>query len=246
MAGVVVPLARGRSGRADSGPDRTELHVRRAVELSYPLFTYAELKRVLRCEYHRLVTQLRDTLSWNEISMVTGMTRAGLNKLGEEIQPREAHNGVRTLLAMLQDAGDEGLTLPKLAGAYYERCQALDDGPSFEEALRALVDSGHVRAVDGRYVTAAAQAEIIEHRLTDGIENTVAAIAEAAREAGPAPAVAQLHRISFKVPADEQRQRELLTAIKRAVCELAEQEEQRVEGDHQWMTVVLAAAPELL
>lgn len=240
---VVVRLPLPEPGATRS--ERTEQHIRRAVDLSYPLYTYAELKRVLRCEYHRLVTELRSTRSWSEISQLTGMTRAGLNKLGEEIPPRAAHNGVRGLLAILQGAGAAGLTLPKLAGAYYERCETLDDGPSFEEALRALVESGEVQAADGRYV-AASYTLVTDATLTDGIEETVGQIAEAARNGGVDP-VPQLHRISFRAPADPVRQREVMTAIKRAVCRIAvETEEGLVGSEERWMTVVIAGAPDLL
>jgi len=228
-----------------SRTERTEHHLRRAVDLSYPLFTYAELKRVLRCEYHRLVTELRSTRSWSEISQLTGMTRAGLNKLGEEIPPRTAHNGVRALLAILQGAGTAGLTLPKLAGAYYSQCETLDDGPSFEEALRALVDSGEVTATEGRYVVATTFTVVTDPTLTDGIEDTVNQIAEAARREGAA-GVPQMHRISFRAPADPARQREVMLAIKRAVCRVAVETEETLTGEERWMTIVVAGAPDLL
>jgi hypothetical protein len=237
---VRLPVPDSRTSRAE----RTEQHIRAAVDLSYPLYTYAELKRVLRCEYHRLVTELRSTRSWSEISQLTGMTRAGLNKLGEEIPPRAAHNGVRGLLAILQAAGDSGLTLPKLAAAYYERCQNLDDGPSFEEALRALVEAGEVVSEEGRYVVASSHSTFVDPDLIDRIQQTVGQIADAARADGK-QGVPQLHRLSFRAPADPHRQREVLRAIKHAVYRLAVETEESLTGDEQWMTVVIAGAPDL-
>jgi hypothetical protein len=254
MAGYDVPLGEPMAASSvvrlpvpegGSRTERAEHHLRRAVDLSYPLYTYNELKRILRCEYHRLVTELRSTRSWSEISLITGMTRAGLNKLGEELPPRTAHNGVRALLAILQDAGTAGLPLPKLAAAYYERCQMLDEGPSFEEALRALVDSGEVRAAEGRYSATGSYTQVTDPTLADGIEATVGQIADAAREEGPG-GVAQLHRISFRAPADPERQREVLLAIKRAVCKVAVETEEALDGDERWLTVVVAGAPDLL
>ena len=227
--------------------DRTDhlaTHIRRAVELSFPLYTYAEVKRILRCEYHRLVVELRATKSWNEISLLSGMTRAGLNKLGDEVTPLVSHNGLRVLLAILQESGAAGLTLPRLASAYYERCPDLEEGPSFEEALRALVDSGDVVATGGRYATAA-----VTHRhdaeLAGGIEDSVGRIAEAVRDQD-GKGVAQLHRISFRAPSDPDAQREVLLAMKQAVLEVAVQTEASIEGEGQWMTIVLGGARELL
>lgn len=229
---------------APSREARTTHHIRRAVELSYPLFTFGELKRLLRCEYHKLVTDLRNTRSWGEISLITGMTRAGLNKLGDELPPRTAHNGVRALLAILQECGGSGLTLPRLAGAYYERCPDLDEGPSFEEALRALVDSGEVVACDGRYM-AAGYTVVTDVMLTDGIEETVSQIADKVRSS-PEPGVPQMHRISFRAPADPDLQRDVMDRMKRAVCNVAVETEEALSGDEQWLTIVLAGAPDLL
>lgn len=225
-------------------PDRTRLleeQVRRAVALSFPLFTYKEFKRLVRCEYHRLVDELRSTRSWAEISLHTGMTRAGLNKLGDEIPPKAHHSVIRTTLQLLQETGPRGLTLAQLAGAFYEANPNLDDGPSLKEAVQELVASGEVTIVEGRYV-AAAVARVGNPGLSEPIEATVHRIAESVRDQD-GEGDAQLDRISFRIPAGSAA--EVLVAVREALVKVATETEEALQGEGQWLTVVLAGAPGL-
>jgi hypothetical protein len=229
--------------------DRMVRYLRRAVELSYPLYTFAELKRVLRCEYHTLVSGLRadSSKTWGELTLLTGMTRAGLNKLGDEVPPRAAHSGIRLLAMILQEEGVQGLPLPRLAARYYERCPDLDDGPSFEEALRALIDTGEVTDVEGRFVCAS-HTKANGATLADEIEVTVARIADAVRDE-QGFGVAQLHRISMRVSADPETQRRIIEAMKDAICSVAieaEAEAEALGGDTEMLTVVLGGGRDLL
>lgn len=129
--------------------ERIRQHLRGAVELSFPLFTYKELKRMVRAQYHTFIMQLRETHTWEELSSLTGMTRAGLNKLGDVVPPKVDANSVRSVWLILERAGEEGLRLGELAAAFYERHDL--DGPDLREAVQALVVSGEVVEVDGRY-----------------------------------------------------------------------------------------------
>ncbi|MEZ4239318.1 MAG: hypothetical protein R3F59_24820 [Myxococcota bacterium] len=241
-------IAGPRAVRTDRS-DRMVRYLRRAVELSYPLYTFAELKRVLRCEYHMLVSSLRTESSktWGELTLLTGMTRAGLNKLGDEVPPRPAHSGIRLLAIVLQEAGPQGLPLPKLAARYYERSPQLDDGPSFEEALRALVDTGEVAEVEGRFVTAS-HFQANGSALADEIEVTVSRIAGRVREEAGF-GVAQLHRVSLRMSSDPEAQRKVLDAMKEAICKVAieaEAEAEALGGETEYVTVVVGGGRDLL
>ena len=119
-----------------------------AVALSLPLYTWKELKSLLRCAYHTHVMQLRDGKTWDEVSLLTGMTRAGINKLGDEVPPRRAGNAMRALALVLQRAED-GLRLPELAAAYFAAVDDLDDAPSLREALVCLTEAGVVEEREG-------------------------------------------------------------------------------------------------
>ena len=227
-------------------------HLKRAVELSYPLYTFSELKRILRCEYHMLIAGLRtqESKTWSELTLLTGMTRAGLNKLGDEVPPRHAHSCIRMLVMILQEAGPEGLSLPKLASRYYEHCPEFEDGPSFEEALRALIDSGEVQEVNNRFAFTAPgdDGEGGGARLVDDIEASVGRIADSVRKEDGF-GVAQLHRVSLRVPTDPEAQRKVLSAMREAVCEVAIEAEadcDRLGGESEWLTVVVGGGPDLM
>ena len=237
MAAQVVALNPNQDREA-----HFEATVRRAVALSFPLYTYKELKRIVRCEYHRFVDRLRQDHTWSEICVLTGMTRAGLNKLGDEIVPKTGHSVIRTTLCLLQGAGSEGMTLAELASRFYEACPDLDDGPSLKEALHALVEAGEVTKSDGRFVAKCEATLLADPDLPGRVEATVRRIAEVVDAEGGRGA-AQMDRISFRVPADRDRAAQVMVDLRQALIELATRVETELDTEGQWLTVVLAGAP---
>ncbi len=219
--------------------DRLRKQLRTAIELSFPLFTYKELKRMVRAQYHTFIMELRDSRTWDDISMLTGMTRAGLNKLGDVVPPKADANSVRSVLFLLHEAGESGLRLGELAAAFYERNDL--DGPDLRDAVQALIDCGHVAETDGRYRAVDDTFHMYYDR--ERIESVVASvhgIAERVVESG-GTGNEGLTRLSFRVPAQSvdtfyDRVRDaLLVTVDELEC---------AEGDAT-VTVVLAAGAEL-
>ena len=69
---------------------------------SFPYFSYKELKDLFRCQFYRLLTELRDEYSWKELCKRFDMTRPGLEKLGDTVPPKPDENVMRWLLLLLQ------------------------------------------------------------------------------------------------------------------------------------------------
>jgi len=240
MAAEVVNLPSAHPSRTE----RLEDHLRDVVALSFPMYTYKELKRLLRCEYHRFVDELRQERTWSEITLLTGMTRAGLNKLGDEIPPRVTHSVIRTTYDLILAGGPEGCTLSQLAAAFYERCPELDDGPSLKEAVQALIDSGEVGCEDARY-TALRPAYIRDPDIAGSIEDTVRQVAAAVRiEDGDG--AAQMDRVRLRLPRDHSVARRCMVAMREAIVDVAVQfESTHASESDELLTVVLAGAPGL-
>jgi len=238
MTAELVPLAR------QTRQDLVREHVRLALELAFPLYTYKELKKLLRCEYHRFVVQLKERHTWDELTALTGMTRAGLNKLGDEVPPRDDRSVVRTILHLLQRAGDEGLRLSELAAGYYEACPDLDETLGFKEALQALLDDGAVVEADGRYCSRGhvrGWAPDLTRSMLESVRRIHRQV-EAEQGAG----AAEMTRFTFQVPSDPRAAEAVLSRMERALVAVAEEAEAEAGDDAQLMTVVLAAGRGML
>ncbi|MFT7519175.1 MAG: hypothetical protein ACI9MC_001315 [Kiritimatiellia bacterium] len=229
-----------------AGPQTLRSHQRelrgvieKAIELSFPLYTYKELKRLLRCEYHGFVSDLREDRTWDEITSVTGMSRAGLNKLGDEVPPTPHHNALRVLALTLQKAGDDGMRIGNLAAAYYEQDPECS-GPGLKECLHSLMRAGMVERKDDRYMLTNARTGYHE-TFPDAIARTVREVAIRASKDGEDRA----HRATFSVPNDPDAIRQIHKSLIEAVVGIIEKAEaQAAESDStRTMTVVLAGSP---
>jgi hypothetical protein len=226
------------SPRTLSRHDRLRRHLRDAVALSFPLFTYKELKRMVRAQYHTFVMELREQRTWEEISRLTGMTRAGLNKLGDVVPPKVDANSVRTVLLLLQEAGDEGLRLGELAAAFYELNDL--DGPDLRDAVEALVADGAIVEEGGRYqLVFDAPLYHDQERIGSAVASARAIAERTVQESGAGSH--GICRLTLRVPEDEVHAiSDRLTA---ALVDAAE----GLESDSGTpVTVVLAAGPELV
>lgn len=224
------------AGAVSDGVVRSLL--RRAIRTSFPLFSYKELKRLLRCEYHAFVCDLRQERPWSEVTMLTGMTRAGLNKLGDEIVPRDERNAIRLLNLLVQQAGAEGATAGQLAGRYFEYIGLDESGPGFREALQCLVDAGWVREDSGRFY------EVVwTHPLRDA--DTVMDVVERITELAIDPETPELaSRTTFAAPRGDAVLEQIHEEIRQAILAVGHKCEQAAtaagNNETQVVTIVYA------
>ena len=91
------------------------------VELSHPLFSYTELKSMLRSHYHRHVSECIDAgLASRELAAVAGLTKPGLRGLDDARPFRMRRNALRMLYVWIKDAGESGASRGELAQRYYD------------------------------------------------------------------------------------------------------------------------------
>lgn len=231
---------------AASADERRTLEglVQRAVRRSFPLFTYKEFKRLVRCEYHRFVMQLREQRTWDELTALTGMTRAGLNKLGDTVPPTTRANAMRTLLAILQRAGEDGVSLGEVASSFYAEFPFLDDAPELRQALGALLTEGFAElGEDGRYRACASEMRYSPAR-TNSIVQSVIEVAQRIQEA---PGPERMLRFTFHVPDSVEGVEYAQDEMKRTLLAVAERLEDEAHAQGQptrIMTVVYAGGPD--
>lgn len=222
---------------------RLEGLVQSAIRHSFPLYTYKEFKRLVRCEYHRFVMQLRDKRTWDELSSLTGMTRAGLNKLGDTIPPTTQANAMRTLLSILQRAGADGMSLGEVASLFYAEFPFVDDAPELRQALGALLDEGLAALGDDGQYRAIASELRYSRGLTDSIVDSVIEIGERIKE-GEGPE--RMVRFTFRVADTEGAANEAHDEMKRTMHDIANAIEAKAISEDQptrLITIIYAGGP---
>lgn len=229
--------------------DVVQAHLEQAIELSYPLFTYKELKKLVGSVYHGFVMKLRGDKTWDQVTQLTGMTRAGLNKLGDIIPPKPASSPTRQLLMALHRAGDEGMSAGALASAFYGTGIDLGSGPTFEQALHALKEVGLVTQRDRRYIAVDRKEAHLSwtdiagrpqlDKLTESILQTTRIIARRSVEDNETH---KMHRLTFDVPADPESLQIIHKRLKLAAIRIAQEAEEEAKATPHTttMTVVLA------
>ena len=238
----MTALTQGHMAQARDEQRTLEGMVQGAIQRSFPLYTYKEFKRLVRCEYHRFVMQLRRNRTWDEVTSLTGMTRAGLNKLGDTIPPSTHANAMRTLLSILQRAGAQGSALGDVASAFYEEFPVLDDAPELRQALGTLLDEGYAeRRDDGRYYAMGTELRYTKGR-TDSIVESVVELGQLINEReGPE----RMLRFTFHVPDDDAAVHRAQDLMKQAMFQVAETLESEVgDAPSRMMTVVYAGGPD--
>ena len=215
-----------------------------SIEASFPMYTYKELKRLLRCEYHRFVMELRDDKTWEEITALTGMSRAGLNKLGDEQAPATHHNSVRSLCARIIAAGSDGIGIGPLAAAFYELDNSLE-GPDFRDCLTCLIDAGLVTQTDGRYVAPQQVETGLEESFLDATVSSFQAIASRIQstEADQQDRINCATLLVRDCPEAYQRFYDELKAAVLEMCERTEQSAINSEDPTTHMTLILGGSP---
>lgn len=129
-----------------------ELLLDQAIRLSFPHYTYPEMRQLFRARFHLYFERClergarRDTMA-----RLAGLTAQGMRNLGDVRAPLPAGaRGERLILLWLERAGPEGLGFEALAERY--EAEAPSGGSSLEEALWGLVNEGRVaRLSRGRY-----------------------------------------------------------------------------------------------
>ncbi len=119
-----------------------------AIEVASPLCTYAEIKDLLATQYYRYVVQMRRDrgLTWREVAGPAGMTPQGIHKLGDKRPPVGRDNPIRRMLALVQEAGPEGIGAGDLAGRFYDaRPRPADGEMTFDEILDCLASDAEIR-----------------------------------------------------------------------------------------------------
>ena len=234
--------------------DVVQAHLEQAIELSYPLFTYKEIKKLVGSAYHGFVMKLRGDKTWDQVTQLTGMTRAGLNKLGDIIPPKPASSPTRQLLLALHEAGDTGMTTGALASVFYGTGVGLGTGPTFEQALHALTEVGIVTARDGRFIAVDRKEAHLSwtdvagrpqlDALTESIIETTRIIAR--RTAADDPNH-KMHRLTFRVADDPEAIHVIQRRLKLAAIRIAQEAEADADacGNTTTMTVVLAGGTDV-
>ncbi|MCB9762778.1 MAG: hypothetical protein H6739_23460 [Alphaproteobacteria bacterium] len=123
----------------------------RAFQASFPLFSYKELKSIVKSQYYRLIQELRESYTWEELQQRTATTQQGLRKLGDIKSPRLGDNEIRRVLLIVQDGGEQGLSIGELAARFYEESQVPQHRISLDEALMCLLDTGDIICAGRRY-----------------------------------------------------------------------------------------------
>lgn len=123
----------------------------RAFKASFPFFSYKEVKTLVKAQYYRLLVELRQTYSWEELEARLDTTQQGLRKLGDAVSPRLRDNEIRVVLHLIQQAGEGGVALDALAARFYGECGARPGRISLDEILRCLQETGDVSLRGGRY-----------------------------------------------------------------------------------------------
>lgn len=132
-----------------------ELLLDQAIRLSFPHYTYPEMRALFRARFHLYFERCLARGARREtMAKLAGLTAQGMRNLGDVRAPlAQGPRGERLILAWLERAGPEGLGFEALA----ERYEAEAPRPSapLEEALWALVAQGRVaRLPRGRYARA--------------------------------------------------------------------------------------------
>lgn len=122
----------------------------RAFKASFPFFSYKEVKNLVKAQYYRLIVELREVYSWDELSTRLATTQQGLRKLGDAVLPRLEDNEIRAVLLLVQEAGDAGMALSELAARYYRDRGSRPGRLSLDESVRCLLETGDVVERRGR------------------------------------------------------------------------------------------------
>ena len=218
-------------------------HLEDVIASSFPLYTFKELKSLLRCEYHRFVMALREDKTWEEISALTGMSRAGLNKLGDERVPAQHHNAIRNLWAHIARCGDEGASIGELAATFYESAEALD-GPDFKDCIKSLMEAQVVEHRAQRYYATRPLMEVRGQgeAFSDTAVETVSKIAQGINESEGATNDFMV-RASFAISSDEDKQRQFYREFETLVMNLCQYTDESANTENQppsTITLVLA------
>ena len=137
-----------------------EILLDQAIQLSFPLYTYPEMRQLVRARVHLFYAQRTAAGMRREaLARLAGLTPQGMRNLGDARPPCIAgRRGERLLLLWLEAAGPEGLSFAALAERY--EAQDAPEGTSLEEALWGLCAEGRiVRLPRGRYAATAPTAE---------------------------------------------------------------------------------------
>jgi hypothetical protein len=154
------------------------------------------------------------------------------------VPPKLDANSVRTVLLLLQEAGDDGLRLGELAAAFYELNDL--DGPDLRDAVEALMQDGAVAELDGRYrLVGSAPLYHDQERIQSAVASARVIADRAVQESGAG--AHGICRLTLRVPPDEVHA--IYDRLTAALVDAAE----GLESDAGTpVTVVLAAGPELV
>lgn len=232
--------------RVPSESERFRELIREAVRASFPLFTFKELKRLIRCEYHGLVTELREGHTWDELSALTGMTRAGLNKLGDTIPPQRQANAMRVLYTLVERAGEDGLTLGELAGSFYDAFPSAESAPELRQALSTLLEADLVQQREDRRYIANDREIRYSDGLVDSMVETVEEIATRVCLDGGGDGPERMLRVTLRVSGDPEAAIRAQERVEQALLDVSRALEAEVPAGDQGTTMVfvLAGSPD--
>lgn len=153
-----------------------ELLLDHAIRLSFPHYTYPEMRQLLRARFHLYFERClergarRDTMA-----RLAGLTAQGMRNLGDVRAPLPVGaRGERLILLWLERAGPEGMGFEALAERYEAE---VPSGASLEEALWALVGEGRVaRLSRGRFALSAGAPPPPEAGLSAGAREILLAL----------------------------------------------------------------------
>lgn len=123
----------------------------RVFKASFPFFSYKEVKNLVKAQYYRLIVELREAYSWEELEARMATTQQGLRKLGDVTTPRLLDNEIRTVLHLVQQAGAQGLELSALAASFYKERGSRPGRLSLDEALSCLLETHDIIERRDRY-----------------------------------------------------------------------------------------------
>ena len=129
-----------------------ELLLDQAIRLSFPHYTYPEMRALFRARFHLYFEWCLERGARREtLARLAGLTAQGMRNLGDVRAPLTlGARGERLILEWLERAGPDGLSFDALAERY--EAESPPGGAPLEEALWALVTEGRItRLARGRY-----------------------------------------------------------------------------------------------